>query len=180
MYKIFSKFGFICCVYIGIFLIIGCPKKIKPPEIIEQPVEEQPVETSTAPVEEVEELPIRGKEFINIPELKIIHFDYDKTEITPENEKILQSNANFLSSHNEYEILVEGHCCECGTNEYNLALGQKRAEKVRQYYIKLGIEPSRIGTISFGEEKPVNKNAGPPDSPLCRDNRRVETKVRVK
>ena len=83
-----------------------------------------------------------------------------------------------MKDHPELEILVEGNCCECGTNEYNLALGQKRATVVKDYYIKLGVLPEKIQTVSYGEEKPVNLNVGPPDSPLCGTNRRVETKIR--
>lgn len=148
----------------------GCPKR--PKEIAPPSVEVVPPEA--------EELTIRGEEFISIPEVKNVYFEYDKFHLTEEAKTILQNNAKFLSENLQYEILVEGHCCECGTNEYNLGLGQKRADTVRNYYIRLGISPTRIATISYGEEKPINRNAGPPDSPLCTVNRRGETKVRVK
>lgn len=156
-------------------VFFACPKKVpppQPPQEVAPPQVEQP--------KEVEEPSIRGEEFQSIPELKNVYFDYDKYNLTEEAKSILQKNAEFLISHSEYEILVEGHCCECGTNDYNLALGQKRATTVRDYYISLGVSGDRIATISYGEEKPINKNVGPPDSPLCQPNRRAETKVRLK
>jgi len=159
-----------------VIIFTGCPKK---------KVQTTPPPTTAGPASvtqlEPEEPEIRGPvEFSTIPELQNINFGYDKFDITPEAGKILQSNADYLKLHPELEILVEGHCCECGTNEYNLALGQKRAQAVRDYYIKLGIPASDIATISYGEEKPININAGPPDSPRCVPNRRAETKVRLK
>ncbi len=163
-------------VTLSLIVFFGCPKKPQPiPEA--QPQQE---EVAPPPPQEVEEPSIRGEEFQSIPELKNVYFEFDKFDLTGEAKNILQKNAEYLLAHPEYEILVEGHTCECGTNEYNLGLGQKRANTVKDYYISLGIQADRIATISYGEEKPVNKNAGPPDSPLCKPNRRAETKVRVK
>lgn len=164
----------ILCLFLVLGLVIsftGCPKRIRRPK---------PVEKVEEPVSK-EEPDIRvGGEFTSIPELENINFNYNKFEILPEARTILKSNAGFLKENPEYEVLVEGHCCECGTNEYNLALGQKRASSVRDYYTRLGIAAGDIGTISYGEEKQINVNAGPPDSPQCRANRRAETKVRMK
>lgn len=163
---------------IGLCLLVflGCPKKPQPvPETQQEEV------TLPPPQETIEEPSIRGEEeFQSVPELKNVYFDFDKFDLTEEAKAILQKNAEYLLAHPEYEVLVEGHTCECGTNEYNLGLGQKRANAVRDYYISLGIPANSVATISYGEEKPVNKNAGPPDSPLCKLNRRAETKVRVK
>lgn len=150
----------------------GCPKK--PPKI-----EVKPEVPSAQPVVE-EEPSIRGDEFVSVSELQPIYFDYDKFELNNAAKSVLEKNAVYLLSHPEYEVLIEGHCCECGTNEYNLALGQKRASVVRDYYINFGIPAGKIATISYGEEKPVNKNVAPPDNPKCIPNRRVETKVRLK
>jgi peptidoglycan-associated lipoprotein len=167
-----KRFVIPVCLVVSFFLLTGCPKKPKKPAEV---IPEKPV------VEEVKEEPsIRGKEYQNIPELKNILFGYDKYSITPESAEILKKNAEYLKNHPELEVLVEGHCCECGTNEYNMALGQKRATAVRDYYIKLGVPAERIATISYGEERPINKNAGPPDSEGCIVNRRAETKVRAK
>ncbi len=162
---------------IGLSLLVffGCPKK-------PQPVPEtQQEEVTLPPQKTVEEPSIRGEEeFQSVAELKNVYFDFDRFELTEEAKTILQKNAEYLLAHPEYEVLIEGHTCECGTNEYNLGLGQKRANAVREYYISLGVSAGKVATISYGEEKPVNKNAGPPDSPLCKLNRRAETKVRIK
>jgi len=156
-------------------LFFACPKKVQPPKV-EQPEEVVPEQPLTK-----EEPSIRGEEeFYSVPELKTVYFEFDRYNLTEEAKSILQKNAEFLLANPQYEILVEGHCCECGSNEYNLALGQKRASTIKDYYISLGVPADRIATISYGEEKPINKNAGPPDSPLCKPNRRGETKVRVK
>lgn len=154
----------------------ACPKKVTPPppQEVEPPAIEEKTEIDTG------EPSIRGDEFMSVPELKNVYFDFDKYDLTDEAKKILQKNAEYLIANPQYEVLVEGHTCECGSNEYNLGLGQKRANTVRDYYINLGIKANRIATISYGEEKPINPNAGPPDSPLCKANRRAETKVRVK
>ncbi len=163
---------FVSTLVLMSLLFFACPKKVQPPKV-EQPQEVVPAEVK-------EEPPIRGEEFQSVPELKNVYFGYDKFDLTEEAKSILQKNAEFLLANPQYEILVEGHCCECGSNEYNLALGQKRASTIRDYYISLGVPANRIATISYGEEKPINKNAGTPDSPLCKPNRRGETKVRVK
>lgn len=171
--KNFKEIINITLISILVLTFFGCPKKVKPP-VIEKPQYEEKEITKEEPSIRV------GEEFTSIEELKNVHFEYDKFDLTEEAKNILQKNAEFLLSNPQYEILVEGHCCECGSNEYNLALGQKRASKVREYYISLGIPAGKIATISYGEEKPINKNIAPPDSPLCKPNRRAETKVRVK
>lgn len=168
MYKTLLIYLILCLSF------FACPKKVTPPT---------PQEVTPPTVEEkieVEEPSVRGEEFISIPELQNVYFEFDKFDLTNEAKEILRKNADYLIANPQYEILVEGHTCECGSNEYNLGLGQKRASAVRDYYINLGVKANRIATISYGEEKPVNPNAGPPDSSLCKPNRRAETKVRVK
>ena len=115
---------------------------------------------------------------MSVDELQDVTFDFDKYAVTTSAKDILQANADYLKENNDLEVLVEGHCDEWGTNEYNLGLGQKRAAAVREYYMRLGVEGGRIGTISFGEEKPIHPNCGSPESSECRANRRAETKVR--
>jgi peptidoglycan-associated lipoprotein len=101
------------------------------------------------------ELAIRGKEFREVSDLQTIHFDYDKYELSDSARTTLQKNSDYLKDHPDLEILVEGHCDERGTTEYNLALGQKRAASVRDYYIRLGVPGKAIATLSFGEERPA-------------------------
>jgi peptidoglycan-associated lipoprotein len=85
-----------------------------------------------------------------------IHFEFDSSKLTWEAQEILKRKADWLLSHPRTEVIIEGHCDERGTNAYNLALGERRAESVKQYLVELGIRPNRLSTISFGEEKPLD------------------------
>jgi peptidoglycan-associated lipoprotein len=84
-----------------------------------------------------------------------IHFDFDKYVLTPKAMMILDEKAAYLREHPEVRVLVEGHCDERGTNEYNLALGDRRANSAKNYLVKSGVAESRITTISYGEEQPL-------------------------
>jgi peptidoglycan-associated lipoprotein len=94
------------------------------------------------------------QEFAANPNLKDIHFDFDKYDIRPGDAKVLDANAAWLKSNNEL-VLVEGHCDERGTNEYNLALGERRAKATMNYLVSQGVQAGRITIISYGEERPV-------------------------
>ncbi len=87
--------------------------------------------------------------------LSRIYFDYDKYNIRPDAAQTLASNAEYLKQNPNVKIQIEGHCDERGSNDYNLALGQKRASAAKAYLVKLGISPNRISTISYGEERPL-------------------------
>ena len=89
--------------------------------------------------------------------LKDIHFDFDKYDIRREDEAILKENAGFLKNNPKMKIQIEGHCDERGTVEYNLALGERRANNTKKYLILLGIPSDRISTISYGKERPLDK-----------------------
>lgn len=88
--------------------------------------------------------------------LKPIFFDFDKYDIRPGDAEILKENAALLKKFPHIKIQIEGHCDERGTNEYNLALGERRANSTKQYLINLGISKDRISTISYGEERPFD------------------------
>ncbi len=88
--------------------------------------------------------------------LKDIHFEFDKYEIRPEDVEILKETASLLKKFPNVKIQIEGHCDERGTNEYNLALGERRANSAKNYLVSLGISPERLSTISYGEERPVD------------------------
>lgn len=96
---------------------------------------------------------IAGSEYGSTPELKPIRFDYDRDELTPAARAVLKANAAAIKENAGWEVLVEGHCDERGTSAYNLALGQRRAKAVRDYYMALGVHGGRVATISFGEER---------------------------
>ena len=85
-----------------------------------------------------------------------IHFDFDKYNLLPLAQQILQRKAEWLWNNPNVSVIIEGHCDERGTNEYNLALGDRRAESAKAYLVDLGIAGSRLTTISYGEERPVD------------------------
>jgi peptidoglycan-associated lipoprotein len=86
--------------------------------------------------------------------LSDIFFAYDQSFLSEEAQSILERNAGWLRSHSEPQILVEGHCDERGSVEYNLALGERRAQSVKDYLINMGIGKDRLYTISYGKERP--------------------------
>ena len=88
-----------------------------------------------------------------------IYFDFDKYNLKPEAQATLKAGAPAYLKYKEYKLVVEGHCDERGTVEYNLALGQKRADEAANYLADLGVEKGRIKTISYGKEMPLVKES---------------------
>jgi len=84
-----------------------------------------------------------------------VFFETDQTDLTPQARATLDKQAQWLSQYNRYTFTIEGHADERGTREYNIALGAKRAQNVREYLSSRGIEASRMRTISYGKERPV-------------------------
>src|ERR671919_3039883 len=87
--------------------------------------------------------------------LKEVHFGFDRYDLGTDARETLKANAAWLKSNPSARIEIEGHCDERGTNEYNLALGAKRAQAAKDYLVTLGITSERLSTISYGEEIPV-------------------------
>ena len=102
---------------------------------------------------ESREIPLRGKRISEI--LKDIYFDFDKYDVRDDAKPVLRFLADYLIKNTSESILMEGHCDERGTNEYNLALGEKRALSAKKYLLSFGVSSSRLETISYGEEKPL-------------------------
>ncbi len=94
-------------------------------------------------------------EFRAAPELRTIYFDFDQSAIRPEARDALEATAQWLTANERALLLIEGHCDERGTNEYNLALGERRAHAALDYLIGRGVAADRIITTSYGEERPV-------------------------
>ena len=140
-----------------------CPKK---------KVAEAPAET-VAPLPEVkEEVPPPAEE--PAISLESIFFDFDKSNIKPDAKAILDKNAEWISKNQTAKIRIEGNCDERGTNEYNMALGERRANSAKQYLINLGVSADRLTTISYGEEKPMDTGH---DEAAWAKNRRDDFKV---
>jgi peptidoglycan-associated lipoprotein len=158
-------------------ILMGCPKKtVVKEEPSVKKAEESTVEREKAAKLETEraakEKEARKKEFekslvakkepgiegeiLESKLLKDIHFDFDKYDIRPGDADILKGNAALLMKHPTVKIQIEGHCDERGTIEYNLALGERRANSAKKYLISLGMPADRISTISYGKEKPLD------------------------
>ncbi len=84
-----------------------------------------------------------------------VYFEYDSSKIAGEQVKRIETNADFIKKNAHLKIRVEGNCDERGTNEYNLALGERRAQSAKSYLINLGVAADQLTTVSFGEEKPL-------------------------
>jgi peptidoglycan-associated lipoprotein len=133
-------------------VLSACAKKEIAPVIEEV----EPVEEIAPPLEEIEEEPA---EPIEVEEakpiiLEDIFFDFDKYNIKKEYKAVLTANAEMLLSNPKAVLLIEGHCDERGTSEYNLALGEKRAKAVIDFYVTYGVNAGRLSMISYGEERP--------------------------
>ena len=89
-----------------------------------------------------------------------IFFEFDKATLTPEARETLTKNGGWLRTNPDVVITIEGHCDERGTNGYNLALGDRRAESVKIFLADLGVDRSRLATVSFGEERPLDRGQG--------------------
>ncbi len=85
-----------------------------------------------------------------------IHFGYDQFTLTGEAQAVLERHALWLQTHRGIRVTIEGHCDERGTIEYNLALGDQRAQTAREYLVGLGVAPERLTTVSYGKERPVD------------------------
>ena len=108
--------------------------------------------------------------------LGVVHFALDKSTLSADNRKIVEANAQAIKAAAgavaNYQVIVEGNCDDRGTTAYNIALGQKRADEVKAYYVRLGIPADKIATVSYGEEKPVCYEA---NNDCWAQNRRADT-----
>jgi peptidoglycan-associated lipoprotein len=129
---------------------VGCGKKAAPPPEVVTPTERPPVEEPpvvSEPEREPEAPPLT---------LRDVYFDYDKSDIRSDAKPILDANRESLNAHGGVRVVIEGHCDERGTVEYNLALGERRASAVYKYLTSRGVPADRLQTISYGEERPVD------------------------
>lgn len=156
-------------LFLTVILILSfaasCKKKVKevppppPPQAQEQPrVEKVEEPTIKEPVLTEEEIFMRKtlEEINQEKPLAMIHFDFDKYNIRPDAVPVLEANARWLKKFPTVKILIEGHCDERGTEEYNLALGERRAKSTMDYLVSLGISADRIRIISYGKSQPLD------------------------
>jgi peptidoglycan-associated lipoprotein len=108
-----------------------------------------------APSTDIEETDIQAlRRLINEGKISPVFFDYDSAELTTDARRVLEENAKWFREYPGVRIIVEGHCDERGTEEYNLALGDRRATAARDYLVQLGIRENLLDAVSYGEERP--------------------------
>lgn len=147
-------------------VVAGCSKKEPAPPPVEPPPApaEEPQEVEPAPAPEPQDQtpsPLDG-ELIEANKYAVeqgllghIYFDFDKYDLKPDARERLAKNADFMKGNPQFVFTIEGHCDERGTNAYNIALGDRRATAAKDYLVSLGVAPTRLKTISYGEEQPV-------------------------
>jgi len=129
----------------------GCGKK-------NPPVEPQPPVVDTTPTDPVVPPPAPPVDTSQPETLNLagVYFEYDMYDLKEDARATLASNAKQLESNASVKVTIEGHCDERGTTEYNLALGEKRAQAARDYLVNYGISGDRMSTVSYGEERPAD------------------------
>jgi peptidoglycan-associated lipoprotein len=155
-------------VFLLIFAVSCTKTYTRPSEEEVKPAEEIKEEVMKVEEEAPEEIAYTGEEVISERDLSPeevaemaktvfsdIYFDYDKYSILPESRPMLDQVASFMGENSEYNVVIEGHCDERGTNDYNLALGERRAKSTKNYLVSLGVPSAKVSTVTFGEEKPL-------------------------
>jgi peptidoglycan-associated lipoprotein len=162
---IMKRFLIICLL----ILAVGCTKtytrpaeeEAKPEEVVKEEVievkEQETEEIAYAKEEDIGEQELSPEEVAEMAKtvLKDVLFDFDKYQIRPDARPSLDEVASLLGDKKDLSLIIEGHCDERGTTEYNLALGERRAKSAKNYIVSLGVSPSRMNTVTYGEEKPV-------------------------
>ncbi|MDI6744782.1 MAG: peptidoglycan-associated lipoprotein Pal [Thermodesulfovibrionales bacterium] len=172
--------------FVLVFVFAGCAKKVVTAPVTQEapketaqkaaPVEqtpmkaEEPVTVAKAEPKKVETMPVKEVEAKSYQFGNIL-FDFDKYTIREDAKPTLKSVADWMIKNKDAKMILEGHCDERGTNEYNLALGEKRAKSARDYIASAGVTKNRLDTISYGEEKPLCKEQ---TEDCWQKNRRVQ------
>ena len=176
-----NRYGLITVVLIAPALMFGCAKQpatmttaapaptgmavtgVSPTTARPESTESQPTDRSeTSPLAADQRggagtsgtRPAPG-EFVGVRDLVDVHFDFDKYAIRSRDAETLDANARWLRANKDAQVLIEGHCDERGTEEYNLALGDARAKQAKEYLAGLGLPGNELRTISYGKERPV-------------------------
>ncbi|HQL00209.1 MAG TPA: peptidoglycan-associated lipoprotein Pal [Smithellaceae bacterium] len=176
MKKHFALATLLIVLVCGLFIFSGCAEK---KAVVQDETVQQAQQPQQAPTVTDDEAARRAKEQADreaalkaqaareaamkkaaaaLTDLNIqnIYFDFDRSNIREDAREILKANAEIFRQKADAKIIVEGHCDERGTAEYNMALGERRAQETKQYLTNLGIDASRITTISYGEERPAD------------------------
>lgn len=134
----------------GLLMAVGCQKKTVMEQTGQAPApapapKEEPVAVAPGP-DKISAMVMQED----------IYFAFDRSNLSPMAQENLRRKADWLRANPDATVTIEGHCDERGTNEYNLALGDRRAESAKSFLVDLGISANRLATISYGEERPVD------------------------
>lgn len=147
--------------------LAACAKKA-PEQLPPAPVDQTP----QAPAPPAGPAPGSQADFIASVMSDTVHFDTDQSSVRDQDKQALQSQAQWLARYPNKRITIEGHADERGTRDYNIALGERRANETKNYLASLGVDPSRMSTISYGKERPVALGS---DESSWAQNRRAVT-----
>ena len=149
---------------ISLLALGACKKQAPPPEpVVEAPP--PPPEPEQTEEEAVAEM---------VRNFQKVHFEFDQATLADASKAALQANAEIMQKHVGLRVEIQGHADERGTTEYNLALGQKRATAIRDHMSSMGVAPSRLTIVSYGEERPAVSGSG---ESAWSENRRAEFRV---
>ncbi len=157
----------------GITATLGCAHSaaVTVPTPSEKPMASAPMEAPPAPPSKTDEQALEDLQRMLAGE--ILHFDFDRADLSAESRARLQRIADILAKHPGLTIRIEGNCDERGGEEFNLQLGQERAAVAKKYLVNLGVASARVDTISYGKDRPVNSAH---DEDAWTQNRRDEIK----
>jgi len=156
MVKSYLKLVAVCVMMGSVLVVSGCSQK----KVAK--TDETPAYAGRADGESLDAKPMDNKSAFSILEGRTtgpmlpVYFDYDKDAIRADQKSRMETNAKYLKSNPNAVVAIEGNCDERGTNEYNMALGDRRANSAKKALAKMGVNVSNLTTISYGEEKPLN------------------------
>jgi len=119
----------------------------------DQAMKVEPKPAAAAPMESLDSKPLGISEGRTTEGMLPVYFDFDSSDVRKDQVSRIQVNADFINKNAKYEIRIEGNCDPRGTNEYNMALGERRAQVAKKYLVNLGVSEARLSTISYGEER---------------------------
>ena len=157
----------------GALALSACKKEA--PETLPPPPQSDVTPTPTGPIEPSGPIPGTQEHFAQVMQGRdTIYFDTDKFDIDAEDQAALRQQAQYLQAYPNVRATIEGHCDERGTREYNLALGERRANAAKNYLVSLGVGAERVTTVSYGKERPIALGS---DENAWARNRRAVTVV---
>ncbi len=166
----FKRISLITVMVMALGAGFGCAKKqVEPgdvPPVTTSPVED-PGAAAAAALQQATQTITDG----------IVYFDFDKFDIKPEYAELLRQKADLMKTYPSIQVRIEGNCDARGTQEYNLALGERRARAVYEYLVMLGVNPAQLEMISYGKERPAVEGTGPE---VWAQNRRDDFRIIAK